>query len=208
MEKRKKILENKNAHTFWTTPPRTRRHHHHHRHDAKKRTQNEKWEADVLPLHHKRVVQQHALDVSSGALLLLFFSSTLAGNRIRGSSCFLENIFVFSFSFRQQSHCFLLGFRFNNLTKLNFKILSFFFVNIFSLSIPPDQEKERERKEGPKSDTIRARVLVSLPPKKNSLSAERKRANDDFPTTLEEALSIYTYIYIERERDRKHKKKK
>ena len=52
------------------------------------------WEADVLPLHHKRVVENNTPSTFRRELFIYvyidFLSSTLAGNRIRGSSCFFS----------------------------------------------------------------------------------------------------------------------
>ena len=50
------------------------------------------WEADVLPLHHKRVVENNTPSTFRRELFIDIYilSSTLAGNRIRGSSCFFS----------------------------------------------------------------------------------------------------------------------
>ena len=60
--------------------------------DAKKKVYIIIWEADVLPLHHKRVVENNTPSTFRRELFIDIYilSSTLAGNRIRGSSCFFS----------------------------------------------------------------------------------------------------------------------
>ncbi len=138
-------------------------------------------------------LKQHALDVSSGALVLdHILSSTLAGNRIRGSSCFLSlrRRRKQSFIFRQVFLLSLfLGFR------IQFINSNFIFV-IFSLDL--------ERKEGPnRAIQSYARVLVSVPPKK-----KKKKKNVTLSFQAESEKSERRLSDLDRSEKKKKKKKK
>ena len=128
-------------------------------------------------------LKQHALDVSSGALVLdHILSSTLAGNRIRGSSCFLslQRRRKQSFIFRQVFLLsFFLGFRIQFI-KSNFFLL-------FFLSISKEKKGQTERYNPTRAfwslchqrRRRRRRTLLFLSKRK------AKKANDDFPISIE-----------------------